>query len=499
MKKLIFILLLLAPFLTYSQYGNEWINYNQKYLKVKIAKDGLYRINQSTLSNALLSVNENINSIDPRNIQIFGKGQEIPIYISGEADGSFDTNDFIEFYAERNDGKYDSTLYGSLKNTTNPMYSVFNDTIAYFITWNNSTNNKRFLNLDNTNLPTTKYNYIISERDTFFNNNYYPGHSSQVESYYNPAEGYMSNYFDCDKSQGCSFGQFHLDFYTPNVYTADTNLKATFKTNFAGVSSNDHNLLLIVGSQYQQVLDTTWFGYQLINYQFNFPTSKMGSTTRLSYTLKAVFFTQKTAISYATVKYPHTLDFEGKSEFKFKLPYISGGAVQLNGNNFSGTTSYLYDLTDNNRIKVIQNGANVNARIPSANISGTEKQFLLVADNQINQIQKISAVSGNGYFTDYTIGNPDSAFVLIAHKKIMNEAIQYADYKTTFYGGSHKVILADIDQLYDQFALGIEKHSASIRNFANYLLTSGKLSSKPQYLFLMGKSIWDANQSFRKS
>ena len=84
-------------------YANEWINYSQQYFKIKVPTDGVYRINYATL----VSEGIPIQTFDPRQIQIFGRGEEQYIFIKGENDGVFNSTDYIEFYAKRNDGWYD--------------------------------------------------------------------------------------------------------------------------------------------------------------------------------------------------------------------------------------------------------------------------------------------------------------------------------------------------------------------------------------------------------
>ena len=77
-----------------QNFGNEWINYSQKYYKIPISTNGVYRINKQ----ALVSSEIPIDAIDPRNIQIFHKGKEIPIYITtGQYLYLFENNDYIEF------------------------------------------------------------------------------------------------------------------------------------------------------------------------------------------------------------------------------------------------------------------------------------------------------------------------------------------------------------------------------------------------------------------
>jgi len=109
MKKLYSLFLILfVPFLAFTQdYGNNWINYNQQYFKVKVWQEGIYRINRQSLLFAGIPV----SSVDPRKIQVYRDGQEQYIYLEGESDGIFDPNDFIEFYATKNDGSLDKKLY----------------------------------------------------------------------------------------------------------------------------------------------------------------------------------------------------------------------------------------------------------------------------------------------------------------------------------------------------------------------------------------------------
>ena len=81
-------------------YGNEWIHYGQQYWRFEIAAEGIYRIDSAALANAGFPV----ATVDPREIQLFNREQQVPIYVEGEADGVFNTGDFIEFRGRKNDG-----------------------------------------------------------------------------------------------------------------------------------------------------------------------------------------------------------------------------------------------------------------------------------------------------------------------------------------------------------------------------------------------------------
>lgn len=82
-----------------------------RWYKVGISETGIQRLNYSDLS----SLGIDVDHIDPRNIRVYHNGggvlnelnadprfddlQEIPIFVSGEADGTFNTDDYILFYA----------------------------------------------------------------------------------------------------------------------------------------------------------------------------------------------------------------------------------------------------------------------------------------------------------------------------------------------------------------------------------------------------------------
>jgi len=61
-----------------AQPTNGWINFNQEYCKISTAKDGIYRVTYADLQAVGFTV-----SVDPRNIQLFHRGIEQPITVTG--------------------------------------------------------------------------------------------------------------------------------------------------------------------------------------------------------------------------------------------------------------------------------------------------------------------------------------------------------------------------------------------------------------------------------
>src|SRR6476469_9096287 len=104
-KRFIFLILLFASLKTFAQtYGNEWINFSQKYVKISVTEEALYKITYDDV----VSKNFQTGSLNPSQFQIFNKGIEIPLYITGTQDGTFDQGDVIYFYGTKNDASLDA-------------------------------------------------------------------------------------------------------------------------------------------------------------------------------------------------------------------------------------------------------------------------------------------------------------------------------------------------------------------------------------------------------
>ena len=95
-----YFILLLSLSSSAQIYGNEWIDFNLEYYKVETAQEGVYALSSSYLTNSGID----LASINPKNIHLYHRGEEVSILIEGESDGSFDVNDRLLFLGKGNDG-----------------------------------------------------------------------------------------------------------------------------------------------------------------------------------------------------------------------------------------------------------------------------------------------------------------------------------------------------------------------------------------------------------
>ncbi len=479
-KKLtyLFISFVFSVFSGFTQSGiNSWIDFNNQYYKFDVVNEGIYRINKNTLTNAGIDV----SSFDPENIQLFCKGKEQYIHIHNEFPYNiFGDSDYIEFYAVKNDGSLDSVLYQSPENQINPYYSLINDTNTYFLTWNTSLNNKRYdLETDTAFSSYTPALYCIKPVLSMEISSFSYG-APINGSYYTGAEGWFGNYFG--KSSGGSISSKTKTVNTPNAYTGgqSTHIEIGLAgaSNAASASSVNHHLQI---SFLSQTFDTVFTGYKSLKKSFDISSSLL--STSIDFTFSVIDDLNATTDYYRFsnlyVEYPHTFDFEGADKFKFIVTNSQNGSKSfLQITNFNGGSNpVLYDLTNHKKITLVENSGVYNALIPN---SGNNKTCYIASENSINYIVELKPVS----FTDYSVTNFNADYIIISHPLLWNEAQLYESYRNAT---GYNVLLADINELYDQFAYGIRKHPVAIRNFIDYLINI--YDSVPKNLFLLGKSI----------
>ncbi len=205
--------------MAYAQtYGNEWINFNQDYYKIKIGKEGIYKLNYSTLN----AIGFPVSSVNPKNIQLFINGQEQPILVTGEADSKFDNTDYIEFYGTYNDGKLDAPLYPNASEQPHQYMSLYSDTATYFLTVSATIAGKRVaVNNDTNYAGKTADPYFMYEQVNWYDAK---KGGSFWDGYGFSAEGFHSEYTEGEGwSLTSSGGGSSITFSTPYLSSIGPN------------------------------------------------------------------------------------------------------------------------------------------------------------------------------------------------------------------------------------------------------------------------------------
>ncbi len=498
MKKILLYLVLFLIvgnlFAAGNNYGNEWINYDQLYFKIKVPTEGLYRIYKSDLD--FSGVSANYTTFDPRYIQIFGREQEQYIYVAGEDDGTLDSDtstDYIEFYANKNDGWLDSLMYPDPSGMPNPYYSLINDTIIYYLSVSTTSFGKRVtqetdLNFSGYTASPYFMKEVIQENHTKY---HYGEYNSSSKIYYNPyveGEGWTGTPVSYGSSTSYAMA-------TENAYTLGPKSQTEFV--FSGRSQpstcsldSSHHIQV---SYFNSSLDTVFGKFHLVHKIDSFSSSDIASSSSTyKFTSITDYCTSTTStdflVGYIKLRYPHTYDLNNATSFTMYVPDDANTSKSyLSISNFSTSSSnpILYDLSNHKRISLNNNSGIYEALVPN---SGGYKKCYISSESKIQHVvyTSIKPVSTdiNHYakFSDFskTIGD----YAIITNSKLVNEANDYKAYRNQT---GYTAVVADIDELYGQFGGGIEKHPQAISRFANYIYHNWP--DTVQYVFLIGKSI----------
>ena len=487
MRKLLLIAFLLQSALAFSQpYGNEWVDASKPHFQFRINKEGIYRISYQVLNDALATEGFSLSSIDPRNIQLFARGEEQFIFLGGETDGVFDPNDFIEFYARGNDGEFDDDVYfDNPLNNANPYYSLINDTIRFFLTWNNSTSNARMVWETDVNFSGyTASPYIIRDEIDELHNNYFYGQTfnqtNSTSPIYDGGEGFYGYYFDP------GFIDSFWNLSTTNRYFPGPD--AEIEISVVGNSYDEKNLRIVGPSINFDTVISQRNGYR---YNFTVPAASLGATTS-NFTFSILNPVTpggfRALVGYVKVRYPQTPNIGNSASAKFLVddnpnyPTQLKSRIQLSA--YAQSTPRLYDLTNHRILPVGGAPGSYEFLVPD---NGSLKECYITSEASIgaNAITELRPAGPNGsvYFTDFNALDPNTDYFAIGHPSFYAEVQQYANYRNT---SGHTAIGIDVEELYNQFGWGINKHPLAIRKFADWAL--GKLTA-PKHIFLIGKTI----------
>jgi len=513
MKKLYLLLFFIAGScsLQAQSYANEWIAFGaqsqyslQQYFKIGVWKEGIYRITY----NDLLGVNVPLTFINPKEMQLFRNGREQYMYLSDDTATVWRSDMYFEFYGRRNDGTFDSQMYDTDTSQVNKKYSLVNDTAAYFLTFPPATgggsNGKRMINETDVNFAAYPQAAFVW-RDVYmdFGQGYYnAGYQNQdglTDNSYISGETFSSPRFVFENGGG---GTFTNGVPTPNVYTGGPS--AMLETVILGSNNSgaipNHNYTLTFNNI--QYINDFLNGYEWRRYNITVPATVLnqGTSTLTAQALSIGGPPNSLSMPYISMRYPHLNSFSGESgPHKFIVEgNNSFGKAYLNLSNTSTGPGapVLYAINGDTvrRVTVVQGGT-LEMLVPA----GAEQYCFLTSDGSSYTTGNFTFSNVNNdptnfaKFINYNYQGLLCDYILISHPSLRTEADNYRIYRGSPAGGSRKVIHAEVQQLYDQFAYGINGHPLSIRNFCKFLIAHQP--TPPRDLFLLGKSISSGERS----
>ncbi|WP_298780329.1 type IX secretion system sortase PorU [uncultured Polaribacter sp.] len=479
MRKLfLFIFLISIHQINFSQVNNSVLS-SGDWFKFSVDTTGGFKIDR----NLLEQIGVSTNGLNPKKIHIYGNGgsllpvlnsdfryddlQENAIYIEGENDASFDSNDYILFYAK---GPHDWDI-DPVSNTVDHQQNIYSDKAYYFITVND-TDGKR---IQNKSVNNNNSNAQITVFDDF--------------TFYEKDEinllGAGTQWFSSEDFNLENIKSFNIPFKNA-LLNSEVSLSVRGVSNSVVVSSMQINA---------QGVDVLTLDYSAVI---------SGSLNKANAIERDVSFINNSDVIELTITYNNNgnpsasayLDFievVGKKELKFsdfQFSFRSFEQVSITGNVEyvieNGSSAFqVWDVTDPISPQNISNQSTDTNFIFKDN-AGALKEYIILNETDFY----IPEVVENSKITNQNLhALKDINYIVITNSELSGQAQRLADYHQINSNLTTKVVL--LDEIYNEFASG-SKDITGIRDFLKHVYsTNSSEDKKLKYVCFFGDASYD--------
>ncbi len=451
-------------------YTNDWIRYEQPYFKITVKQEGVYRISVDQLRKAGFPV----ASAPAEQLSLFYRGEEVAVRVAGVTNGKLTESSYVEFFSQANTGVQDSLVYRPYSARPPTTVSLYSDENAYFLTIVPNHKGKRIEEIGYQASAAAPEAFHLErevkqykEEWSFNNNNGLVPFLQQ--SYYEKGEGWTGKLIRRD-----SLAQVMIAL-TNRVASSSYPIQLTALLN--GRYESFHLINVSVGQRTISTLDFFGFNHQSVN--ATVAENELNAGDMFALRMKSNLNNQYEFYSLTKyeVVYPQRFEMTDRaSKYFYLLPNPANQSTVAIAGIPSSVTPIFYDVTQPMNPRVLESRWS-NGRWQAVGL-GTAQSRTLFVTTVVQSVESLKKVNFTPYPTEVD-------YVIVTHKTLENAAQAYADYRKSAEGGGHQVLVADIEQLYNQFNYG-ERGPLGIRNFLNYQLQSGK---KAPYLLLIGNGV----------
>jgi hypothetical protein len=464
---------------------DTWIDYSQEYVKFGIAKDALYRVTYDDLQRYGVPV----ASLNPKNLKLYLQGEEIPIYVFGEQDNSFDRGDYIEFVGRRN---YGDARYRQVPPFGKSYYeylNLYSDTTIYWLNWSGIPGKR----VDTTNVVAGTPSDTLKYYDELFHieNNYYWDFSLNPSMEGAARREEPDLYENKTWNEGTiAVGKKTVNFDVTKLYSnkpAHAYVKLQdYSTNNSVPTPTDHLVSLSINSQ-PSVYDSGYvvkYQQKVLHAAFN-SNDLLNGINNVNITSYPTPNTQNLLLSdWYELEYPRQLIATNDSlVFTYRsIPSPKRSMIIISGFNAASFSLYRFNGNDSS-VSKITNYIRSNDTIRFIDSVKVGISYFLFADNKISAPiflykKKFANLRSTARKADY---------IAITHTYFQQAAINYLSFISQTYNVSTSLI--DINDIYDEFNYGFFAPEP-IRDFLKSAYSNWQ-EPKPKYVVLIGKATYD--------
>jgi hypothetical protein len=458
---------------------DSWIDYTADYVKLGVAKDGIYRLRYDDL----LAYGVPVASLNPRAFKIYLKGKEIPIYVYGESDTRFDQGGYIEFLGRRNYGDVRYREVAPYGSSYYEYLNLYSDTTIYWLNWSGSFGRRIDTVITISGTPTDTVSYydelIHSERNLYWDFSLNGGDVRRNDPEILENETWGEGDF--------SVGKLSVPFSVSDLYP-DKPARAFVKLQdySSDIQTNAHDLALSINNTAPTYNSGFINKYQVKILKANFPSSILSNGTNTvdlhsSATANSI---NKVYRDWYELEYPrHLKTLNDSLNFAYNnLTSQTVAALSITGLSANTLSLYKFQLQDSSVTKITNFVRSVDTlRFVDTVVNGTY-YFLLREDEIPTPIffykKKFTNLRSKANKADY---------IAITHPSFNSVALTYVSFIASQYGVAAKLI--DIFDIYDEFNYGFFAPEP-IREFLKSTHLYWQLP-QPKHVLLIGKGTYD--------
>ena len=450
------------------------------WFKFSVDTSGVFKIDKNFLQQLGVST----NNLNPKKIHIYGNGgnllpvlnsdfryndlQENAIYIKGENDGSFDSSDFILFYAK---GAHD-WIVDTEKNTAKHRQNIYSNEAYYFLTVSNTdgkrVQQKSSLTANAISQITTFNEYVFLEKE-------------EINILAAGTQWFFDDDFNIENTQ-------HFKIPFPNAISNDP-----VSIRIRGVSMSFGSTTMAVKVNGEAL------------YDLNFSSLNPSSLTKASVSERTAEVQNSGDIIDVSITYDNRGNPSAKAFLDF-IEVVGKKELIANGNQFSFRSfeqantvgPVKYKIQDNSTIFQVWDVSNPLEPKNIINEEDNTSDFTFKDNGGV--LNEYVVLSQNDYYTPKLLQNgrvvnqnlhalQDINYLVITNSELFSEAQRLADYHQNNSNLSTKVVL--LDEIYNEFSSG-SKDITGIRDFIKHVhTTNSTVEKKLKYVCFFGDASYD--------
>ena len=494
---LVLVCLLLSPAAQAQSgpYGNEWIVPGQPYYKMKVWRDGLYRLDYAYLSKL-----SGVTGVAPTQLQVWRRGKEVAVYQGGNS-AALDNTTYLEFYGQRNDGVLDRDLYKVPADQSHPFFSFYTDTAAYFITWSAGRPGRRMA--QPVAAGGAPHAWRIQSVLKVYNDWYMDAPNTDYYTclpWLERGEGFYSHYNSTASAVNDSLLRAVVTVAAAPLPTAEVLLVGA---SIPGQPAGKHVTSVGVippGGTYRELGVLTYQNFDFRRQRATLQRGDISAAGKVEINAQVVPSAGSSGLpdawrfGFLRLTAPQqNLWFADRRSLWFQNDSLLSGPATYEIDNIPATVNG-YDVQDPWNVQRIAPAAaqtlGSTARrfvFPGATSAQTRRLLLADAAQPLVPGAPIAV-----HFRAIDPARPN--FVIITHPKLMkaagpepNAARAYANYRASAAGGGYDTLMVTAPLLYDQFHYG-ERSLLALRHFALWL-NANTAATQTKYLLLLGKGL----------